>query len=140
LVEQSGASLSFEVKDHVRQRVPFEQVLAHHKRERPDRAFARGAFDNVNAFGGDAVEFDGPEMPILPLPDRPGFQRRAGKHLFIGRILSPARPPASGLKARSLDDWSELSGSAPGRTGRWKSGRQTSPAKRVFSCCGTPRF
>jgi hypothetical protein len=73
LVEQSGASLSFEVKDHVRQRVPFEQVLAHHKRERPDRAFARGAFDNVNAFGGDAVEFDGPEMPILPLPDRPGF-------------------------------------------------------------------
>src|SRR5215510_16086910 len=27
-------------------------------------------------------------MPILPLPDRPGFQRRAGKHLFIGHILS----------------------------------------------------
>src|SRR5262249_6986664 len=29
----------------------------------------------------------GPEMPILPLLDRPGFQRRAGKHFFIGRIL-----------------------------------------------------
>jgi hypothetical protein len=67
--------------------VPFEQVFAHGERERTNRAFAGGAFDDVLAFGGDAVEFNRPEMPVLPFPDRAGFLRRAGKDFFVARIF-----------------------------------------------------
>src|SRR4051812_40341881 len=71
LVVLPRAALVFEVVDDVRHRVPLQQIALDQKRKRLYACCSSTALQVILAFRRERIKIQRPEIPVLPLLDRP---------------------------------------------------------------------